>query len=163
MSDVKSHMNRLGIVAALMLISAPGMTQTLYKYVGPDGKVVYSDRPPESGRIEKTLHVQNLPNTVLPSATVGELNRLRKDARPATSPAARTVMFTAAWCGYCRKAKAYLAQHGVAYKEVDIETPEGKTAFATASSGNGIPFLLRNGEGIRGYSKEAYDEFFAAR
>lgn len=80
-----------------------------------------------------------------------------------TSANARTVMFSAAWCGYCRQAKAYLAQHGVAYTDVDIDTPAGKIAFAKASSENGIPFLLKNGEGIRGYSKEAYDEFFVGR
>ncbi|MGW8391777.1 glutaredoxin domain-containing protein [Pseudoduganella sp. HUAS MS19] len=156
-------MIRFCIITALMLVSSPGMTQTLYKFVGQDGKIVYSDRPPANGKIEKTLHTQSLPNTALPSATAGELARLRKEAKPTTSPNAGTVMFSAAWCGYCRQAKAYLAQRGVAYKEVNIDTPEGKTAFAKASTENGVPYLLKDGEGLRGYSKEAYDEFFARR
>jgi len=156
-------MIRLFIVIALMFMSSPGMTQTLYKFVGPDGKIVYSDRPPANGKVEKTLHIQSPPNSVLPGATVGELTRLRKEARPATSALTGTVMFSASWCGYCRKAKAYLSEHGVTYKEVDIDTPEGKAAFAIASTENGVPYLLKNGEGVRGYSKEAYDEFFAKR
>jgi hypothetical protein len=43
----------LPAVAALLL-AAPAAAQQLYKYVGPDGRVQYSDRPPVSGqKVEK--------------------------------------------------------------------------------------------------------------
>jgi mycoredoxin len=30
-------------------------------------------------------------------------------------------MYSTAWCGDCRSAKRFLAQHGVSYEEVDID------------------------------------------
>ena len=42
---------RLVLVLGAALIAAlPAAAQQLYKYVGPDGKVQYSDRPPTDGR-----------------------------------------------------------------------------------------------------------------
>lgn len=35
------------ISAVLLIISGPGLAQTLYKYIGPDGEWVYTDRAPE--------------------------------------------------------------------------------------------------------------------
>lgn len=40
----------LSAVAAALLLAAPAAAQQLYKYVGPDGRVQYSDRPPASGQ-----------------------------------------------------------------------------------------------------------------
>ncbi|MBS1189755.1 MAG: Glutaredoxin [Rhodocyclaceae bacterium] len=36
-----------------------------------------------------------------------------------------TQLYSASWCGYCRKAKAYLGERGIPYQEIDIDTPEG--------------------------------------
>ena len=37
-------------LAAASFVAAPATAQQLYKYIGPDGKVQYSDRPPADGR-----------------------------------------------------------------------------------------------------------------
>jgi len=46
-SPVRRLVLALGVV---MLAALPAAAQQLYKYVGPDGKVQYSDRPPPDGR-----------------------------------------------------------------------------------------------------------------
>lgn len=44
----------LPAVAAALLLVAPAAAQQMYKYIGPDGRVQYSDRPPLSGqKVEK--------------------------------------------------------------------------------------------------------------
>lgn len=40
----------LPALAVAALLAAPAGAQQLYKYVGPDGRVQYSDRPPASGQ-----------------------------------------------------------------------------------------------------------------
>ena len=37
------------LLAALLIAAGPAVAQTLYKYVGPNGKTVYSDTPPPPG------------------------------------------------------------------------------------------------------------------
>ena len=68
-------------VAILLLVCAWATTapiaQTLYKSVGPDGKVVYGDRPPAEGRIEKTMKFESLPSSALPASASSYVEQLR--------------------------------------------------------------------------------------
>src|SRR5258705_4552168 len=77
------------ICAIVALWSAAATTtaaaETLYKSVGPDGRVVYSDRPPADGRIEKTMTFENLPSSPLPASTASDVEQLRKTKSPPPS------------------------------------------------------------------------------
>lgn len=152
---------------SLFLALLPGLASadTLYKSVGPDGKVTYSDRPPASGSIQKTLSFENLPASPLPDSVLtyrkelqASLQKRLSGAAPRTSSGVQ--LFTAAWCGYCRKAKAYLAEKNIRYQELDIDTPDGQQSFVQAGSASGIPLLLAKGKRVQGFSKGAYDAFF---
>jgi glutaredoxin len=170
---------KLSLSTLLFLLSFATIAcaQTLYKSIGSDGRVVYSDKPPIEGRLAKTLKVEDLPNTALPAGYEAELQRLRqslnlngtKTANASTPPSAAAsasaspVLFTAVWCGYCKQAKAYLSSKGVQYDSIDIDTPSGKSAFAATGGSGGIPLIVANGKQLRGFSAQAYDKFFVAQ
>ena len=138
---------------------------TLYKSVGPDGRVHYSDRPPADGRIEKTLQFENLPSSPLPAATSTYVEQLR-NANPSSAASATNasvVLYAASWCGYCKQAKAYLASKGIKYREFDVDTRTGMAAFAQTGSGKGIPLLLVDDQRVQGFSRVAYDALFGSR
>jgi glutaredoxin len=59
-------------------------------------------------------------------------------------------MYSATWCGYCKRAKAYLAKKGIGYTNVDIDTADGRAAFAQAGKG-GVPLLFAGNRRIRGF------------
>jgi glutaredoxin len=155
--------------ACLLLCGAAAMTsmatETLYKSVGPDGKVVYSDRPPADGRIDKTMTFEDLPSSPLPASTSAYVEQLRNTKpSPATNAATRgVVLYSVAWCGFCRKAKAYLTRKGVAYQEFDVDTRNGMTAYAQAGGKRGVPLLTVDGQRVQGFSQAAYDSIFANR
>ena len=44
--------SRVLLLACALAASAAIPAQTVYKSIGPDGKVVYSDRAPTTGRLE---------------------------------------------------------------------------------------------------------------
>src|SRR5271169_4072290 len=90
--------------------TAPG-AQTMYKSVGPDGRIIYSDRPPVDGQLEKTIKFEHLPSSPLPASTSSYLEQLRKMAPAPSSnaPPKGVVLYSASWCAFCRRAKAYLA------------------------------------------------------
>jgi glutaredoxin len=158
----------LHLVAVILLaLSCAATGGTMYKSIGPDGRVVYSDRPPDSGRVEKSLTYKDLPASPLPDAVLQYREALQKSAdkrleNSGAAPSGTVQLFAAAWCGHCRKAKAWLAGKGIAYQEHDIDTPEGKLAFAqTPKRSGGIPLLTWKGEQVQGFSPGAYDAFFS--
>lgn len=154
----------LAIAAATLAFAALASAQVFYKSVGPDGKVTYSDRPPAEGTIAKTLKLEDLPNSALPTKTLAELEQLEKSgAKGGFVPTAGVTLFAASWCGYCRQARAYLSRKSIRYQEVDVDTPIGKQAFVRAGGVGGIPLLLANGQKLRGFSAEAYDAVFTAQ
>lgn len=147
-------------------LAAPNANaQTVYKSVGPDGKIVYGDRPPAEGRVEKTLKFENLPSSALPASASSYVEQLRKQRASSTvsAPTSGVVLYMADWCGYCTKAKADLAGKGIAYQEINIDTKDGMAAYVQAGGGKGIPLLFAKGQRVQGYSAAAYDELFSRR
>jgi len=65
-------------------------------------------------------------------------------------------VFTAEWCGDCRRLKRFLESTGVVYREVDIEAdPAAAERLESETGKRAIPFLLLNGRAwVRGYHKE---------
>ena len=143
-------------------IKAERSTQTtLYKSVGPDGKTIYSDRAPPDPASAKTLTFENPPASPLSASTLAYIEQLRK-ARPSAAasppPAGETLLFTTAWCGFCKKARAHLARRGIAFREIDTETPDGAAAYVQAGGQKGVPLLVANGRRWYGYSPASYDQ-----
>ena len=158
---------RLFLLASLAAsgVAIAQTTTTLYKSTGPDGKTIYSDRPPSNAKEAKTLTFQNGPASPLSAETLAYMEQLRKsaDARASAPPPRETVLYSAAWCGYCKQAKAYLASKQVAYREFDIDTKNGLLAFAQAGGKGGVPLLVVDGKSVSGFSVASYDAIFAAR
>ena len=120
---------------ALSLVATPLAAETLYKSTGPQGEVIYSAKPLPGTKIEKTLDYTPSPTNPLPDAVLrlqeATEQRLRQGQTASTTLAENELhLFTTSWCGYCRQAKAYLAQKQVAYTEHDVETPAGMEALA---------------------------------
>ena len=151
------------MLAALAACGACAQTQTLYRTVGPDGKVTYTDRPGADSRVEKSLRIESGPSSPVPPPSSAYLEWLK--SRPAPAAAAvsgEVVLYAADWCGYCRQARAYLAAKGIAYRNVDIDTEAGRYAFAASGGGKGgIPFIVRGKAQLRGFTAASYDVFFA--
>jgi glutaredoxin len=141
-------------------VATATLGQTVYKSVGPDGVTVYSDHPPANGKIEKTFTFVELPSSPVPAQQLA--NTARTPIATSPRPDADVVLYAASWCGYCKRAKSYLAKRQIPFREIDIESPQGRSWFAQLG-GRGVPLLLSRGRTMRGFSAEGYDAFFAYR
>jgi glutaredoxin len=65
-------------------------------------------------------------------------------------------IFSAPWCGDCRRLDGWLAGQGLRFPKVDIEKEEGAAErLETGTGKRGIPYFLVNGKRwVRGYHKE---------
>lgn len=63
----------------------------------------------------------------------------------------KVVMYSASWCGYCKKMRKLFNDNNIAFLEYDIETSrEGRQQYDKLR-GKVIPLVLIKGEVIRGY------------
>jgi glutaredoxin len=154
--------HRLPILLLLCALTLPSaQAQTLYKIVTPEGRVVYTDHPPTQGKVLKTLTPDAAPATALPASAAEQLAKLQ--SLRSALPTSGVVLYSAVWCGYCTKAKAWLAGKGIAFREIDIDTPDGLASFAQAGGGKGVPLLVANGQRVQGFSPAAYEQLLARK
>jgi glutaredoxin len=156
----------------LTILSASAQADTVYKSIGPDGKIIYSDQPPAGdGKLEKTMDIRNLPATPMPASVERFREEMLKGMKSKQAEAGKPgksgvpVLFMAQWCRFCKQAEAYMTERHIAYAAQDIDTPPGMRAMVEAGLSGGIPILLLNaqtGQKLRGYTKAAYDSVFGA-
>jgi glutaredoxin len=73
-------------------------------------------------------------------------------------------VYTTAHCPWCKKAKAWLDDHEIAYTERDIEhDPAAAAEMRRLAGGGGVPTIVVDGVVTRGYSAQAFERTFRKR
>lgn len=67
------------------------------------------------------------------------------------------VLYSAEWCGACKKAKRYLSQRGVDYEVRDIDQPRWADELLRRTGQRAIPVLDVGGRILTGFSAKGYD------
>jgi len=122
------------IIGVLACATAFG-AQAQYKYIGPDGRVVYSDQPPPpTAKVldKKALGgAQSTGGADFPYA----LQQAFK--------AAPVTLYTAPSCGVpCNEGRSLLTQRGIPFTEKIISTPEDATEFMKTVNSQQIPVMM---------------------
>jgi glutaredoxin len=75
------------------------------------------------------------------------------------------ILYTAEMCIDCQKLKALMDAEGLSYETRDIQQEHGHRAELEARTGKvGVPYLVMDGEWVRGYvAGQGYDEAYARR
>jgi len=68
------------------------------------------------------------------------------------------VLYSAEWCGWCRKARSHLDGRGVDYELRDIDRPQNLQELVAKTGQKGIPVLDVGGRVVTGFSPTQYDE-----
>jgi glutaredoxin len=150
---------RAALVLSIAALASGGAaaqgTDTVYRSVGPDGRVTYSQSPPASGKVDRKLEFEKLPATPLPAYLLQFRQDVSQAAVAAAPPPQGLRLYSATWCGYCRQARAWLQANGQAFQEVDIDQPAVLAEFRQRGNG-GVPLLVGPNLSVRGFRAEAY-------
>ena len=69
-------------------------------------------------------------------------------------------MYSASWCGLCKKAKAYFKAEGISYTDYDIENSrKGRTGYKRLK-GTGVPIIIVGDERMNGFSKGSFEKIY---
>ena len=92
-------------------------------------------------------------NTITGPATLTTIGKPNQQTPAATAGASKVKLYTTTWCGYCKRAKAYLQARGTPFQEIDVETSaQGQREFQ-ALGGRGVPVILVGNQRMDGYSE----------
>ena len=141
-----------GVVAALLASALAA--QPIYRIVGPDGRVTYSDKPPAAAGAGKVTEAGRAPNA--DAANPLPLN-LRTVARqyPVT-------LFTTANCTPCDTGRALLVRRSIPYTEKTVSSSEDAEALLRWSGESALPLLTIGAQQIKGWTEGQWQLYLDA-
>lgn len=156
--------NSTALALALLLAAAPALPQ-VFKWTDAQGKTHYGDKPPEDAKTQQ-LKVDaksyDGPPQITDWASILRRPAKGESLQPRAASAGLT-MFSAVWCGPCKRAKAYMAQKGIAYRDVDIEASEANAKEFAAYGGGGVPLFIAGDKAMRGFSPGSIEQLVAGK
>ena len=128
--------------------------QPVYRIVGFDGKVTYSDKPPAEPKAKITSAAGKSSGGIASSSLPFELRQIAQKY-PVT-------LYTGENCGPCQSARSMLTARGVPFSEKTVLTSEDSQALQRLSGENSLPFATIGGQQLKGFSDAEWTQFLNA-
>ena len=144
-------------MAATCSLVAGANAQQVYRIVGPDGKVSFSDQPPpvtSNARATTSAGSRGASSGAAGSALPYELRQIA-NKYPVT-------LYTSENCGPCTSARSLLTGRGIPFTEKTILTPEDSKALQRLSGETSLPFATIGGQQLNGFSDAEWTQFLNA-
>jgi len=66
-------------------------------------------------------------------------------------------LYVTDWCGYCKKAEAFLKSHNIPYTRYNVEQdPAAARRKVSLGGGSGVPFAMIDGRPVSGFKESTY-------
>ena len=144
----------LAFSALLAGVTGASTAQQVYRIVGPDGKITFSDKPPIESSAKVTAAAGTSGGGIASASLPFELRQVVQRF-PVT-------LYTGDNCGPCQSARAMLVARGVPFAEKSVMTFEDSQALQRLSGENSLPFATIGGQQLKGYSDAEWSQFLNA-
>jgi glutaredoxin len=144
-------------IPAILAFSSLISAQQLYRIVGPDGRVTFSDQPPPPSANAKvtTGRGGSFSDTSAGNASLPSELRTVVQRFPVT-------LYTGKDCGPCESGRSLLRSRGVPFTERTIESPEDAESLRRLSGDTSMPFATIGGQQLKGFSDVEWSQFLDA-
>lgn len=143
------------LASLLMTLAGAGaQAQGVYRIVGPDGKVTFSDRPPADAPAQAARTTGAAPASASGAALPYELRQIA-NRFPVT-------IYTGSDCAPCVSLRNALTSRGVPFTERTISTSEDAAALQRLSGSTSLPFGTIGGQQLVGYSDTDWAQYLDA-
>ena len=145
-------------VALVALYLAPlAATAQVYRIIGADGKVTFSDKPPAESAAKVTspgTGGANGGNAVASASLPFELRQVAAKY-PVT-------LYVGNDCGPCASAKSMLTSRGVPFTEKTVNSNDDVQALQRLSGESSLPFLTIGGQQLKGFADSEWTQYLNA-
>ncbi|QAU33881.1 glutaredoxin family protein [Janthinobacterium sp. 17J80-10] len=143
------------VLVLTMLLAAGAAHAQLYKWVGPDGKITYSDVPPP--KTAKQVEQKDIASAAGGASAAGLPYELAQAVRnhPVT-------LYTGDKCEPCEEARSYLKQRGVPFAEKTVTTNDDIARLKQAVSESRLPAVTIGRDKHTGFESGAWGATLSA-
>lgn len=145
-------------IAAIGMQVTAAHAQQVYRIVGPDGKVTFSDKPPPAATAPTAG--KTTPVTGGSAAGAGG-STLPFELRQVASKYPVT-LYTSSSCAPCGSARNMLNARGIPFTEKTVNNAADGQALQRISGDFTVPLLTIGGQQLKGYSDAEWTQFLNA-
>lgn len=125
----------------------------IYKWKDADGKVHFGDKKPVNKNSEN-IHLKiNTYESVKIDPSVFKSNERNSSNKSIT-------IYSAAWCGVCKKAKKYFNKHNISYTEYDIDKDNSAKKRYKEMGATGVPVIFIGKRRMNGFSVASFERIY---
>jgi glutaredoxin len=135
--------------AALLLVASPALA--LYKVVGPDGKIIYTDRPPTDRPVQ----------SIRSNGSVSAADALPFELRQVASRFPVT-LYSGSGCAPCDQGRQWLKARGVPFTEKTVNSNADIDALQRAEGVQQLPVLRVGQQRLQGFSDSEWATYIDA-
>ena len=145
----------LGLATLGVLGPSDARAQQIYRYVGPDGRMTFSDKPPLDPNARATA-----------ASLVPQSGGTGSGAFPFELRQAATrypvMLYTGPGCAPCSAGRAMLSSRGIPFAEKTVSTNEDIDALKRIAGVATLPVLSVGTQQLKGYSEVEWTQFLDA-
>ena len=144
-----------GTAALVVWGGTAAQAQTVYRIVGADGKVTFSDKRPASKEQGKVV------GTGVGASGAASSTGLPFELRQIANKYPVT-LYTANKCGPCDSARALLSSRGIPFTERSVNTAEDGESLQRISGDTSLPFVTIGGQRLKGFTDSEWSQYLDA-
>jgi glutaredoxin len=140
-------------VALLLFLSSLSfaLQAEIYTWQDDRGQTHFGDRPPDQAQAsEVRLRI----NTY----EAPEIRPLGN--RPFGGGSDKVILYSARWCGVCKKAKRFFIEKNIPFEEYDVEKSQRGRRDFKRLQGKGVPIILVGDQRMNGFSPERFESIY---
>jgi glutaredoxin len=134
-------------LALLLILFSASSHGEIYRWVDDHGHSHFSDQKPATNNAEEVTVKPNIYSSIPVDDS-------------AFSSGNKVVMYSTAWCGYCKKARAYFSASNIPYTEYDIEKNFYAKRRFKLFGGTGTPVIFVGKKRLNGFSVKRFEQIY---
>jgi len=143
----------MGILLGLSALSLSAQAQGVYRIVGPDGKVTFSDKP----SVQAPGKVLDIRVNAAESVDANFAYELRQAISQFP-----VVLYSTRNCVPCDAGRRMLQQRGIPFTEKTVNSTQDMDALQKIGGNNSLPLLTIGSQQIQGFSEPDWQQYLSA-